>query len=90
MGTGTAEALSGQVDRYYQGMGNIVALGQGQAGNTMSGLGDLGNIANQRAASEAQGNLTGYLANQQFLGTAVGSGIGLYMAGGGPNKGTTT
>ena len=54
MGLGTAEALSGQTDRYYQGLQNIIALGEGQAGQTMSGLADVADIARRRSTAEAQ------------------------------------
>ena len=72
MGRGGAEALSGQVDRYYQGMQNIVAMGQGQASQTMTGLGDVAGLAQTRGrsiAQESMGNYTstlgyGYLQGQ--------------------------
>ena len=61
MGLGTAEALSGQTDRYYQGLQNIIAMGQGQAGQAISGLSDVGDIASKRAAAEAKTGLSNYL-----------------------------
>lgn len=82
MGLGTTEALSGQVDRYYQGMQNIVAMGQGQAGQAIAGLGDVANIAQQRAAAEAKTSFSNYLGRQQLIGSAVGTGVGLGMMGG--------
>ncbi len=78
MGRGTAEALSGQVDRYYQGMQNIVAMGQGQAGQAMAGLGDVAALAQQRSAAEAKTSFSNYLGRQQGIGALVGTGIGLY------------
>jgi hypothetical protein len=86
MGLGTAEGLSGQVDRYYQGMQNIVAMGQGQAGQAIAGLGDVGNIAQQRAAAEAKTSFTNYLGRQQMIGSAAGMGIGLGMMGSSSKK----
>ena len=82
MGLGTAEGLSGQVDRYYQGMQNIIAMGQGQAGQAIAGLGDVGNIAQQRAAAEAKTSFSNYLGRQQLIGSAVGTGVGLGMVSG--------
>lgn len=82
MGLGTAEALSGQTDRYYQGLQNIIAMGQGQAGQAISGLSDVGDIASKRAAAEAKTGLSNYLGRQQMLGSAVGTGVGIGMAGG--------
>ena len=70
---GTTEALSGQTDRFYQGIQNIVALGEGQAGDSMSGLGDIGDIAAQRAHASAK---TAF-AKRQIGTTAIGTGVGL-------------
>jgi len=82
MGIGTAEALSGQTDRYYQGLQNIIAMGQGQAGQAIAGLSDVGELAGKRAAAEARTGLGSYLGRQQLIGTAVGTGVGLGMASG--------
>jgi len=89
MGVGTAEALSGQTDRYYQGLQNVIAMGQGQAGQSIAGLSDVGDLSSRRAAAEAKSGLSSYLGRQQLLGTAVGTGVGLGMASGtfGGNKG---
>lgn len=76
MGRGTAEALSGQVDRYYQGMQNIIAMGQGQAGQAMAGLGDVGQLAQQRGRSIAQESLGDYTSALGAAGTAAGLGYG--------------
>lgn len=78
MGRGTAEGLSGQVDRYYQGMQNIVAMGQGQAGGAMAGLGDVASLAQQRSAAIAQESMGRYTSNLSALGTAAGLGYGFY------------
>ena len=81
MGLGTSQALSGQVDRYYQGMQNIIAMGQGQAGQAISGLADVGSLAQQRAAAEAKTSFSNYLGRQQAIGSAVGLGVGLSTLG---------
>lgn len=81
MGRGVAQGLSQQVDRYYQGMQNIVAMGQGQAGQAMAGLGDIADIAQKQASAQAATSFGNYLGRQQLLGTAVGTGIGLGMMG---------
>jgi hypothetical protein len=73
MGLGTAEALSGQTDRYYQGLQNIIALGEGQAGKTMSGLADVADIARQRSTAEAKTEF----ARSSMLGEVAGTGLGL-------------
>jgi hypothetical protein len=79
MGLGTTEALSGQLDRYYQGMQNIVAMGQGQAGQAISGISDVGALAQKRAISEAQSSFQRNQGTQSILGSAIGTGAGLYL-----------
>ena len=76
-----AQGLSSQVDRYYQGMQNIVAMGQGQAGQAITGLGEIGKQAGSVAGARARSALAGDLARGQFLGSAIGTGIGLYGMG---------
>jgi hypothetical protein len=85
MGRGGAEALSGQVDRYYQGMENIIAMGQGQAGQAMSGLGDVANIAQKRGRAVAQESMGDYTSALGAAGTAAGLGYG-YYSGRSPGK----
>jgi hypothetical protein len=82
MGRGTAEGLSGQLDRYYQGMQNIVAMGQGQAGQAMSGLGDVGQLAQSRAKSIAQESMGDYTSALGAAGPAAGLGYGYYKGKG--------
>ena len=86
---GAAEAQSGQVDRKYQGIQNVIQMGQGQAGQAIAGLGDVATLALERAKSEAKTAATDYFARQATLGTAVGTGAGLYMASGGFTSGGT-
>nr|BAR25702.1 hypothetical protein [uncultured Mediterranean phage uvMED]BAR25745.1 hypothetical protein [uncultured Mediterranean phage uvMED] len=80
---GAAEALSGQVDRKYQGMQNLIQMGQGQSGKAIAGLGDVATLALERAKSEGKTAAADYLGKQQLVGTAVGTGLGLFMAGDG-------
>ena len=77
MGRGTAEALSGQVDRYYQGMQNNIAMGQGQAGQAMAGLGDVGQLAQERGRAIAQESLGDYTSALGAAGTAAGLVLGI-------------
>ena len=88
MGMGVAQGLSGQVDRYYQGMSNIVQMGQGQAGQTMAGLGDIARQAQSVAGAQARTSQASNLANQQMIGSAIGTGLGLYTAFGGSGGGS--
>lgn len=89
MGRGTAEALSGQVDRYYQGMQNIIAMGQGQAGTAMAGLGDVGSLGLQRSKAIAEQSMGEYTNALGAAGTAAGLGYGLYSQGQNKSGGTT-
>ena len=89
MGLGTAEALSGQVDRYYQGLQNVIAMGQGQAGQAVAGMADVAELGQRRAISEAQSAFTRGQAQQSIIGTGLGFGAGLYMTGAGGQGGGT-
>ena len=82
MGRGGAEDLSGQVDRYYQGMENIIAMGQGQAGQAMSGLGDVANIAQKRGRAVAQESMGDYTSALGAIGTGAGLGYGYFVGQG--------
>ena len=87
LGIGTAEGMSGQVDRYYQGLQNIIALGEGQAGQAMSGLGDVGKIAQQRAQAEAKTSFAKAQTVPAAIGTGVGLGVGYTLGCFGNNSG---
>ena len=76
MSQGAAEGLSAQLDRYYQGMQNIIAMGQGQAGQAMAGLGDVGELAQRRAEAAAKQSMSRYESGLGALGTAAGLGYG--------------
>lgn len=87
MALGTAEGLSGQLDRYYQGMGNIIAMGQGQAGSAISGISDVGELAQRRAISEAQQEFRRSEAGRTIVGQGLGLGAGLAFTQGGRGTG---
>jgi hypothetical protein len=61
-------------------MGNIVQMGQGQAGETMAGLGDIARQAQSVAGAQARTSQVQNLSNQQMIGSAIGTGLGLYTA----------
>ena len=79
MSTGTTQALSGQLDRYYQGMQNIVAMGQGQAGQAIAGLGDVGELAQKTGIAAAQQAFQKGQGTATIFGTGLGAGAGLYF-----------
>lgn len=79
------QAEIGQQDRYTQGISNIVAMGQGQAGEAMGGLGDIANNANRYAANQARSNFANNQDTQAAVGGVIGAGAryGLnYLDGG--------
>ena len=55
IGRGSAAGQSAQLDRYYQGLENIVAIGQGQAGTANLGGGS-GAQGGTKGGSEAGGS----------------------------------
>ena len=59
-------------------MENIIAMGQGQAGQAMSGLGDVANIAQKRGRAVAQESMGDYTSALGAAGTAAGLGYGYY------------
>ena len=74
-----------QQDRYAQGLQNVVAMGQGQAGEAMAGFGDIAGNANRYARNEARNDMSNRLDNQAAAGMGVGIGAryGLnYLDGG--------
>ena len=81
MGLGATEGLSGQLDRYYQGMQNIIAMGQGQAGTAISGIADVGQLAQRRGIAEAQQAFQKAQAGQAVIGQGLGFGTGLVVSG---------
>ncbi len=76
-GLATASAGSQQIDRYYQGMQNIVAMGQGVAGTGISGLGDIATMSGEIGRAQARAGLDQYMAGQEAVGTAVGTALGI-------------
>ena len=77
-GRGTAAGQSAQLDRYYQGLQNVVAMGTGQAGDSISGMGDIASFAGNVARGEARAGLTRSMANKEVAGTLLGAGLGYY------------
>lgn len=78
-GLATASAGSQQIDRYYQGMQNIVAMGQGVAGTGISGLGDIAAMSGEIGRAQARAGLDRFMAGQEVAGTAVGTALGVGM-----------
>ena len=54
----------------------------------MAGLGDIARQAQQVAGAQARTSQARSLANQQIIGSAIGTGLGLYTAFGGSGGGS--
>lgn len=63
-----------QQDRYTQGLGNIVAMGQGKSGEAMAGLGDIASNANRYAVNAAQNRFQNNQDTQTAVGGVAGAG----------------
>ncbi len=85
MGRGQFEQENQQV----QGLQNIVAMGQGDAGQAQAGLSTVASYAQSDARSEAVQSFNRRSANLQLLGQVAGAGTryGLDQMGGGGSAG---
>jgi len=76
MGLSGADAGITQTDRGLAGMSNLVALGQGLAGDAMSGQIDVAQSGVDRAMSQAQKDFGRSSSLQNLFGTAAGMAAG--------------
>ncbi|MFC6441032.1 hypothetical protein [Bowmanella sp. JS7-9] len=70
-----SRGTSSQQDRYVSGIQNIVAMGQGQAGNAMQGLTDIASMAQQDAQNSVLNSMQNSALRQEVAGTAIGAGL---------------
>ena len=68
-----SRAVMSQKDNYISGLQNIVAIGQGQAGEAMNGLGDLASMGQSNAISSAQDSISNKNNVRSGVGLAVGA-----------------
>lgn len=69
-----SRATEAQQDRYIGGLQNIVAMGQGQAGQAMQGMTDIAVTSQQNARSQAQSALQDRDNIRSGVGAVVGAG----------------
>lgn len=74
-GLGKTQADQHIDDAYVQGLGSIMALGQGQKSSAISGMSDLATLSGRRAAVDAQNSLQDRIGNEQLVGTVAGMGM---------------
>lgn len=79
LGTAMSDAQIGQTDRFYGGLQDIVAIGQGQSAQAGRGMGDVAARANEYASRSAQDALSRSLGVQEVVGAATGAGFGVGM-----------
>ena len=71
----SSRAVSSQQDRYVSGLKNIVAMGQGQAGEAIAGMTDIASMSQKNAQNDALNDLQSRQNVQGAVGTAVGGGL---------------
>lgn len=76
LGLGGAGAQIDQADRAYQGMQNVIAMGNNQAFDAMEGMGDVAARANDNAARSAQTAFNRATTGMEVAGTAAGVAAG--------------
>ncbi|MBO9492064.1 hypothetical protein J7384_17010 [Endozoicomonas sp. G2_1] len=64
-----------QQDRFVSGLQSIAQMGQGQAVDSIAGLGDVARSANNYANSSASNALQRSTGRNQVLGSAIGAGL---------------
>jgi len=69
----SARANETQQDRYVGGLSNVVAMGQGQAGQAMAGMTDVAVSAQSNARQKAQNSLSGRNTIREGVGLGVGA-----------------
>lgn len=69
-----SRGVSAQNDRYVGGLQNIVAMGQGQAGEAMQGMTDIAQSAQNNAATKAATDLSNTNNIRSGVGAVVGAG----------------
>lgn len=78
-----SRAQYSQQSSYLQGMGNVVALGQGQATSATAGFNDIAQNSAEYASSKAQSDLNSSAGNQYLAGTVAGFGAQQALSRGG-------
>jgi hypothetical protein len=74
-GLGVSSAKVANTDRFYQGLGGIMAMGQGQASNAIEGMSSIARNAQEVAQNKAEAAF----ANSSAVRGGIAAGLG-YMA----------
>lgn len=82
-----SRTTSMQQDAYVGGLQNITAMGQGQATNAVSGMGDIANRAQSYAADSARDSLANRNNVRSGVGAIVGAGVAYGMNDNDENNG---
>lgn len=67
-------AQVGQQSRYLGEMGNVVAMGQGQATTAVNGMGDLASLSSREAYNDTNIALNNRQQNRELAGAVAGAG----------------
>lgn len=87
-GLGMAGADAQIDDAYLQGLTQIAAMGQGQAGRAIQGMGDVAAISGRQAATDAEISAQRRAGKYALAGQLAGAGLAYAMAPRSPVDGT--
>lgn len=76
---GVAAAKVANTDRFYDGLSSIIAMGQGQAGQSIGGLRSVANQSGEQAMRDAQTSFENASATRAGVGQMVGLGVSPYV-----------
>ncbi|UJZ96338.1 hypothetical protein IHC87_17370 [Photobacterium damselae subsp. damselae] len=77
-------------DRHINGLSDVVAVGAGQKGEALAGMGDVANNSLRKSVADAQDAFNKKAANAQLAGTALGAGVRYGLKHLDPLGGSTT
>lgn len=79
-------AQNSQADKYTAGLSDVVAIGNGQEADALSGYSSLASSSASKAASDAESAFNSHSALTNGLGTAAGLYAGAYKGGSGSSS----
>lgn len=88
-GLGMAAADSAIDDAYLQGLASIAAMGRGQSGQAVQGMGNVASMSGRQAAQDAEMALQGRMGRAQMYGQLAGAGLSAALAPGAQAPGFT-
>lgn len=75
------QTQTSQQNRFVSGLQSIAQMGQGQAVDSVAGLGDVAQSANQYARHSASMDSQSAIANNNVIGAVGGAGLNYYIEG---------